>query len=405
MFTITTDPEQAKRISLCASKLTLDAPFFAAILLRLLVVCTREVDTMATDGRHLFWNPDFVRELPPEEITGVLCHEVLHVADGHHLRIGSRNHSKWNEACDHGINPIVIEQSFKLPADALLDPKYKGMSAEQVYGKIEKEDTPPPDQPGTGEGEDAGEGSNDAPSKPSTDPGGCGGVLPATNEDGSPLSPADLEEAKRDHAEMVAEAVQAATKRGKMPGSLKERIETNRAAQVDWIEKIHNTVKGTVQSDYSWRRPNRRRLQDGIYLPSLLQEGVGEIVIGWDTSGSVSHEASKQYGSEVLAICEEVKPSRVHILYCDSRVHAETYEQDEIENIVFERKGGGGTSFVPVFDWVEDRIAEGEDVPQCLIYLTDGYGDAPEVEPDYPVLWVCTSNKVLPIGDTVRINV
>ena len=78
---------------------------------------------------------------------------------------------------------------------------------------------------------------------------------------------------------------------------------------------------------------------------------------------------------------------------------------DEIENIVFARKGGGGTSFVPVFDWVEDRIAEGEDVPQCLIYLTDGYGDAPEVEPDYPVLWVCTSSKVLPIGDTVRINV
>ena len=391
------DAEQAKRISLCGSRLTLDAPFFAAILLRLLVICTKDVDTMATDGRHLFWNPDWVRELPPEEITGVLCHEVLHVADGHHLRIGSRNHSKWNVACDHGINPLVIEQGFKLPADALLDPQYDGLSAEQIYGKLDDEADDNTTSGQSGEGEGGG--------TPSSDPGGCGGVLPATNEDGSALSPAELEEAKRDHGEMVAEAVQAAQKRGKMPGSLKERIETNRAAQVDWIEKIHNKVKGTVQSDYSWRRPNRRRLQDGIYLPSLLREDVGEIVIGLDTSGSVSRTAFEQFASEVLAICEEVKPSRVHLLYCDTRVHPESYDQEDIDDIVIERKGGGGTSFVPVFDWVEERLAEGEDLPQCLIYLTDGYGDAPEVEPDYPVLWVCTSNKVLPIGDTVRINV
>jgi predicted metal-dependent peptidase len=47
-------------------------------------------------------------------------------------------------------------------------------------------------------------------------------------------------------------------------------------------------------------------------------------------------------------------------------------------------KGYGGTSFCPVFEKVNALKEEGEDI-ECLIYLSDGYGDFPKEVPGYPV--------------------
>ena len=350
---------------------------------------------MATDGRSLFVNPTFLNTLSDKEVRAVLVHEVMHVTDGHHLRIGKRDPQRWNIAADYAINPIVIEQCGNtLPDGALLDRQYTGMSTEQIYGALQEEENARP-QSG-----DEGDPSNDD----GTDPGACGGVLAPTNEDGTGLNPDQVEEAKRELNQRVAQAVQQAQKRGDLPGSLKELIKNARTAQVDWVERMHATVKGNAPTDYTWRRPNRKRLQDGIYMPSINKECGGEIAIGLDTSGSVSRAAFEQFAGEVLALCEETQPSAVHLLYCDTQVHPESYDQDEIDDIKIERKGGGGTSFVPVFDWIDERIANGEEPPQYVIYLTDGYGTEPDIEPDYPVLWVCCSPKEMKIGETVRIN-
>ena len=400
MEQITPPAELVERLSKHRSRMSMTAQFFSAMLMQLRIVwvpaVSAEVNTMATDGKHLFINPAFFDTLDNKKLLGVLGHEVLHVTDRHHLRMGNRNPGRWNMACDYAINPLVIKQFGKdsLPEGALLDPQYAGLSAEQIYAQLPQDD----EQDGDGDGD----GDQ---SQPTSDPGACGGVIAPKNEDGSALSPAEIEQATQELTRQVAQAAQAAEKRGNLPGNVKELIKNARAAQVDWCEHLHSFARRGAQSDYSWRQPNRRRLQDGIYMGRQLPVGVGEVAIGVDTSGSVSRDALEQFAGEILALCQETKPSKVHLLYCDTQVHPETYEQDEIADIKIVRKGGGGTSFTPVFDWVEDRIANGEEPPQYLIYLTDGYGEAPDVEPEYPVLWVCTSAKEMPIGETIRINV
>ncbi len=69
-------------------------------------------------------------------------------------------------------------------------------------------------------------------------------------------------------------------------------------------------------------------------------------------------------------------------------------------------KGGGGTSFVPFFDWVTKQEEEGAQ-PLC-IYLTDGYGTFPHTPPASPVLWVVMpgglESPAFPFGDVARMQ-
>ena len=102
---------------------------------------------------------------------------------------------------------------------------------------------------------------------------------------------------------------------------------------------------------------------------------------------------------EIDAVVSEVNPLRVHVMSCDTSVRSsETFEQGEPVNIT--PRGGGGTDFRPLFTEVESL---GEP-PCCVIYLTDLYGPFPEVEPEVPVLWACTSREVAPFGETVRLE-
>ena len=89
--------------------------------------------TMATDGRSIFYHKDFVTGCSDQELLGLLAHEVMHPAMQHHTRRGDRDPKLWNEASDYAINPILTEAGFVLPGTPLLDPEYRGMTAEQIY--------------------------------------------------------------------------------------------------------------------------------------------------------------------------------------------------------------------------------------------------------------------------------
>jgi predicted metal-dependent peptidase len=113
-------------------------PFFARLLMGKLRV-DESIPTFATDMKHIFYNPKFSEGMTLDENKGVIIHEVLHIAYRHGFRKGSRNHNRWNIACDYAINLVVIEAGYVLPKEALLDQQYKGMSAEQIYNLIEDE--------------------------------------------------------------------------------------------------------------------------------------------------------------------------------------------------------------------------------------------------------------------------
>lgn len=388
-------------------QLLLSHPFFAALALRLQLVA-KTMKTMATDGRAIYYSPTFVDSLTPAELQGVLAHEVLHCALGHHCRRGDRTPTRWNHACDYAINPVLVDNGFELPAGGLLSPEFRDLSAEEIYSRL------PPDEEGGGSqpksdeqggaAAGAGSGSTNPESNPATEiqqgeEPGFGEVLDAVDDDGAPASEADKSQQQRDWAVAAQEAANAAKSCGHSPLDVDRILEDTRRSHVDWRAVLRDFVAATTPADYRFSPPNRRYVHAGLYLPSIHKEGTGPLVLAVDTSGSVGPEELNQFAAEITAIAEDAQPERIHVVYCDAVVQT-SQELTPGESIVLTPKGGGGTDFRPVFDWVDDKNIQ----PACLLYLTDlACNKYPLAPPDYPVLWVTDSRRLAPFGETVQI--
>jgi hypothetical protein len=105
--------------------------------------------TMCTDGTKIIFHPEFVASQSDEAIRLVLLHEIMHCLGDHMVRRQERNPLIWNWACDYAINPILDgEKGLEWPKNedgsrmGLLEPKYAGMRAEDIYEIIK--DMPPP---------------------------------------------------------------------------------------------------------------------------------------------------------------------------------------------------------------------------------------------------------------------
>ncbi|MDR5728485.1 MAG: VWA-like domain-containing protein, partial [Terriglobia bacterium] len=342
------------RIQKARTTLLLDHPFFGTLLFRLGGKASRSVATMATDGVSLFYNPEFVDTLNAAELAGVLAHEVMHPALQHHTRRGDRNPVRWNMACDYAINPMLLDAGLTLPKDVLVDDRFRGMSAERIYNLIEEDEKQPgssgqPDgQPGTeSSGPENGPLQNDAGGEELSalsTPGGVGQVLdaPAPEEGDSP----SVAEQAREWQIAVEQAETVARVAGKLPGGVVRAKQASQAAGVDWRELLRRAWSDTIPADYSWTRPNRRHVWAGLYLPGITSEGVGEIAIAVDCSGSVSSRQLGLFEAEVRSILAGQRPRLVHVLYFDVAVQkVETYEAGQ--PVSLSPVGGGGTDFRP----------------------------------------------------------
>ena len=236
---------------------------------------------MATDGERIFWNPKWVATIEPQEIEAVLIHEALHVVFEHPLRRGNRNHKLWNIACDYAINSyIVYDLRLSLPDGGLLDRKYHGMSAEQIYRILDTNDDALQDainqaNASNGESDDSdadesqgGNGDSDvseesdeeqsSTGKYSSDEGSTGDdeqsstgeskydniptlvgeVLDAQNEDGSAKSQAELDELEQTLRSKIFLADKTASMFG--DSSLGGAVNEIKGATIDWIERIRD---------------------------------------------------------------------------------------------------------------------------------------------------------------------
>jgi predicted metal-dependent peptidase len=422
-------------------QLLLQQPFFAALCLRLNLI-PAPVPTMATNGKVIYYNPAFVDSLTPEEVQGVLAHEVMHCALAHHCRRGQRQRRLWNKAADYAINPLVLGNGLTLPAGALVRAEYEGLSAEEIYSRLLDENGSgggsPQSQPQPSDGGSSGtapqptsqgqsDHGNNQPQSPQTSspktskqapnegmpedtptdeddlneprPGGFGEVLDATDDQGNPASEAETTRQAEEWGIAAEQAMRMAKTCGHEAAGVDRPLKEARESKQDWRAILREFIAATVPSDYRWNPPNRRFVALGLYLPSVHREGVGKIVIGVDTSGSIGARELQQFAGEISAISDQAQPELIHVVYCDAKVSA-SQEFGPSEPIVLEPKGGGGTNFRPVFEWVEKNNV----LPACLIYLTDLCCEKyPTSPPAYPVLWVTNSRRTAPFGETVKI--
>jgi predicted metal-dependent peptidase len=223
--------------------------------------------------------------------------------------------------------------------------------------------------------------------------------MDATDEQGQPASPAEHRRQEHEWGIAAEQALRSAKVCGHDPLGVERPLTEARQSVQDWRAILRDFVAATAPSDYRWTPPNRRHIGSGLYLPSIERRGLGEIVIAVDTSGSIGRIELDQFAGEISAISEETQPDAIHVVYCDAAVQS-TQEFAASEPVRLEPKGGGGTDFCPVFEWVGERGME----PVCLIYLTDLCCDSFPETPEYPVLWVTDSRRMAPFGETVRIG-
>lgn len=374
------------------ANLIMGQPFFGTLALRLKIQEDASIKTANCDGATLKYNPAYVDKLSVQQTMGMIAHEVLHVGFLHHTRRGARNAKQWNEACDYSINPILKASNFELPENTYCNPAYEGMTAEHIYTLIPA--PPPQDKNGKGKGkgggsnEDEGDGQGESQNN---DPGGNGGVEDSENSQNKGASQSQQNGEEAEWKVAMAQAAHVAKQAGNLPAAIERMMQELFEPILPWRNILRRFMTEKAADDFSWARGNRRFIAQGLYLPSRTSEGTGEIVVVIDTSGSIGPKELNEFGSEIKAIVDEVKPSKTYVVYCDAAIaHIDTFGPNDELN--FAAHGGGGTDFRPPFKWIEEMQL----APKCLVYLTDGYGPFPDHDIPYPTLWCINNHQVTP---------
>ena len=444
-----TNQKAYDRLIKSRSKLMKGHVGMASMLLHLdlVEVSQHQCGTMATDGKRIIYNPDFVLEIEENELRAVLIHEALHVVYEHPLRRGKRHPKVWNIACDYAINGFLIyDLGMELPEGGLWSRDYRALSSETIYADLVKNedalqeaidtinegnDESKDEQDSDGGNSDTEKESNtgDYFSASDTKTGGKVGdidldsiPLPTgevwdAQENGKPLSDSEITELKG----KIQRAVSLADKLEKAmstdgTSSMGDRMEQLKEVQVNWKDELNDFLQSTFADDNSWSRPNRRHSFRGVYLPSKTKSPYGgEAAIAIDSSGSVSQHELNMAATEIQAMAEDCGLQRIRVCYCDTTVRKneqgewwDIFDLDEGDELKLRSRGMGGTSFDPPFNLFNDYSDDVENV-QCFIYFTDGYGEvSPEVEPDVPVIWCVTDesyySKKLPFGEVIYVD-
>lgn len=393
------DPAKPSKISKARSRLLMRHPFFATLLLRTPVEVTDlggHVQLAATDGEKIYYNPEFLEACSVEDVITVLAHEVGHDSLMHSLRVGTRNHDVFNQAADHAINLMLLDQGFKCPSSVpggwLADEKYKGWSADRIYDDLRRNPPPKPKGGKTGKGDKPGKGGkpgqNGKGGKPGPKQEGRdwlhGDVLPNKAQD-----PAKQAAAEQRMKQKVAAAANMARMAGKLHGELARMVDEFLDAKVPWTDVLRDYMLRVVKSRESWTRRNRRF--PSVVLPSRHERRMGPIVFIPDTSGSMWGDDMEKICSEMAHCAEQTQPESITVLWADTKVAGEqVFDPVEFEFSALKPVGGGGTDMrVPL------KHAAQYD-PQVVVLMTDGYTPWPDAPPPYPVIVICTTNKECP---------
>jgi predicted metal-dependent peptidase len=407
-----------RKLSAARTRLILDKPFLGALVLRLPLKLAdpQWCRTTATDARSFYFNAQYIDALDIEQTQFVMAHEALHCALSHFARRQHRVKQRWDIACDYAINPLLTRDGLRPPPGTLIEDSYSGMTAEEIYPYI-KEDTDAEtldqhvydDSSDEGDSQQRGNRSERdmLPDNREEQGGGANeqsSAEPDPNRGGAPQPP-PLSASERDALSVqwqqrLAGAAQQAMQAGKLGGAMMRMVDFMLQPQLPWRMLLARHMNAIARDDYSYTRPSTRRGEPAIF-PSLRSHEV-DVVVALDVSGSITDKEMSEFVSEIDAIKSQVR-ARVTVHACDAELaergpwRFEPWEQVELPG---EFQGGGGTRFTPIFDWVETQDTK----PDLLVYFTDGEGEFPAMEPDYPVLWLIKGKAGVPWGQRAQLN-
>jgi predicted metal-dependent peptidase len=334
--------------------------------------------TAYTDGVNKRYSREFISKLSDAELRGLVLHENLHVALKHIQRFKKEFKAEpmlINASADYVVNDIILnlnDRSFlTLPEDRLYDAKYRNWSVREVYEDLKKQRQ-----------------DNNTPQ---------GGNEYKTLDDHDFESSQNMTEAE---AKELSSKIDKALREGgilagrmgaKIPRTIQELLEP----KVDWREVLREFVTSATRGsdEYSWRRFNKRLMANDIYMPSMENESVGELVVAIDTSGSIGGQELTEFASELASMCSVCTPSKVRVLWWDTEVHGEqVFSPEDYNNLkdILKPQGGGGTMVSCVSDYINTKKINSE----AVIVFTDGYLESDiKWNISAPTLWLVTQAK------------
>lgn len=370
------------KLSSAKTALVVDNPFIASLLCSLKVTWDDKLDppTMVTDGKMLTVCPAHVEKLSAQELRFALANITMRLVFTCHLRsrVGARDPIKWDIACDIVINSML--EGEKRDGRSTVGVRWDraiyrpdlyeagGKLIEGVYAKL-----------------------------PDPSPGDEANRQGVVIFDGSEAEMSEME--ARLHVQ-IAQARDIARAAGNLSESMARFVGVELTPKVRWQDQLRAFFTKRSYTEMSWARPSRRGMAQGVLRPGKDGQGMEEIAVAVDLSGSVTPDELQEFLTELRAIKTDCQPSVTHVLYFASTVTKyESFQQDD--ELQLKPNGTGGTAFSPIFRYMRDHDIN----PVATVVLTDLYcGDYGSV-PEYPVLWVSTGAKgPTPFGEVIMLR-
>jgi len=386
---------EAQRISVLRMQMVEHHPFWGHLLLSVRILGEPELPSIAaTDCLTTIWyNPLHTQHLDYRELGFVLAHELGHHVQESLPRMRGRDRHRWNCATDYAINRMVArigewdgdgrgggpELRYRVPqaeipglgsARPLLDAQYDGMIAEVIYEHLANEELPDEQTVTITIGGEAITGV-------SNHGGGIDIHLPIDLTD-------EEREILRDRVHEAARVWGQKDRRGDVPGQVTRDFDLDAKPRVTWQRLLQDLVGQALEpEEYSYRKPNRRMLIEGFVVPGVEQREGPDVVVAVDTSGSMSADELRTIGAELRTISRYA--ADLTVLIADAQIRQVIQAKDLPDFLANSRmKGGGGTSHIPVFDWLKEHNRR----PDLFIGITDLFSRFPNDPPPFPVLWI-----------------
>lgn len=385
-------------------RLLVKYPFFGSVVANSNFIADVAVRTASTDGKNIYYNPNFIESITNDQQTFIFAHEICHIAFDHIFRREDKDKYLWNIATDSVVNAFLKQDGLPMIEGGVDIPEAINFDAEEMYKKLLEEKK---QQNGQSNGKDDRQSED------------------VQNQEQSNELSEDLrkEEKQQDVGEDIHSMWDRAIKdkcfdegRNKEHGNKrlvelgeKEVFKQNRIERKRQLEELRKAVvsqshgygnttngerrnitdigtskplidwrkllKEAVKYDIDWSYQNAG-IEDGVVTAYLEEMPRPETEIVLDTSGSIDELLLRNF----LRECKNIlRTSKVKVGCFDTKFYGFTEIKDvsDIDNLSF--YGGGGTNFEEAVNAFTKRV-------ENKIIFTDGDAKMPSTSID--AIWI-----------------
>lgn len=363
------------KISQAKSKLLVNYPFFGSLAAKLELIQNDDIQSFKSNGIKLEYNNDFLERLESSQMEFVFANGAMHASLAYESRKNGRSGWLWQLATDYAINDILVENGLERPDEAHYSKRFSGMYAEEIYAELKEDILRDELEYEVDDTDEIDEKKNNQ------------------REQNTPQKTDTLSEQLFE--EFAKAKLEDEAKSGEIPVGIRRFFTIASEGKIDWRNELRVALERFHKDDYTLLPPSKKFLHLGIYLPSCISQRF-KLVVAVDSSGSVDEKLLNEFLNELNFLMNIIPNYQIDLLVCDNKIHSHTtfYSGDNLE---LNLKGGGGTDFRPVFEFIENEL---EDV-KLLLYFTDLDGIFPNNEPNYEVKWIVPKEVYTPFGTVI----